>query len=421
MQQKVLVIGSGAREHAICRSLAASKTISHVYCAPGNDGIIGEKISSVAIDELDFEALVGFVKAHEIAFSVVGPEDALCAGIVDYFMAHDLAIFGPKKAAAMLEGSKDFAMQFMHEYQVPTAKFATFTTSKKAIEHVGDFGYPVVIKADGLAAGKGVTIANDKATAESAIKHCFRTKQSQVVLEEYLAGREYSLFVLVNDDKYSILPLAQDHKRAFDGDEGPNTGGMGAYSPLPQLSDDDVLVMEQTIVKPTMKGLIDRKFHYQGILYIGMIWTNEGPKVIEYNVRLGDPEAQVILPRLDCDLAEMIRKVLQKQSLPTYLPQKDAAVIDVVIAAKGYPTAPNLGEELPEFPDEAGIWLDYANVKYQSDDAKLVGAGGRLVSVVAQGKTLDEAQKKVYKYIDGLALSKFHYRKDIAIKAKLGR
>lgn len=411
----VLVIGSGAREHAICRQLAHSETVAHVYCAPGNDGMSAAKITPVAISELDFAALAGFVAANDIAYTVVGPEDALCAGVVDYFQEHDLPIFGPNKTAAQLEGSKDFALRFMNEYAVPTAKFRTYTDSKAALAHVGDFGYPVVIKADGLAAGKGVTIAADEASATAAIERCFRAGEAQVVLEEYLEGPEYSLFLLVNGDHYQLLPLAQDHKRAFDADKGPNTGGMGAYSPLPQLSADQVKELEASVVAPTMQGLQGRNFNYHGVLYIGIVWTSAGPKVIEYNVRLGDPEAQVILPRLASDFAQVVKAIVHGHPLST-LKFTDDAVLTVVVAAQGYPTDPkHHGQVLPQLAELTDVWVDYANVKHS--DAGLVGAGGRLLSVVATAETIAQAQAKAYAYLQKYEFTDCFYRSDIGAKA----
>ena len=299
----LLVVGSGGREHAICKALLKSDKVAKVYCAPGNPGMTFDGIEVVAIDELDFDALKGFVYDNDIEWTFVGPEDALVAGIVDSFREDNLKIFGPEKRAAQLEGSKNYAMEFMDRYHIPTAKFKTYTTSDEAIAGLKEFDEPIVIKEDGLAAGKGVVIAQSYQEAEDEIRLMFRKGQKKVVLEEFLVGNEYSMFLVLSDKSYRILPMAQDHKRAYDNDEGPNTGGMGAYSPLPQLSDAEYQAMITDIVEPTVKGLEAGDYHYHGILYIGMIMTKEGPKVIEYNVRLGDPETQVVLPRVESDFA----------------------------------------------------------------------------------------------------------------------
>ena len=314
----LLVVGSGGREHAICKALLKSEKVAKVYCAPGNPGMTFDGIEVVAINELNFDALKGFVYDNDIEWTFVGPEDALVAGIVDSFREDNLKIFGPDKRAAQLEGSKNYAMEFMDRYHIPTAKFKTYTTSDEAIAGLKEFDEPVVIKEDGLAAGKGVVIAQSYQEAEDEIRLMFRKGQKKVVLEEFLVGNEYSMFLVLSDKGYRILPMAQDHKRAYDNDEGPNTGGMGAYSPLPQLSDAEYQAMITDIVEPTVKGLEAGDYHYHGILYIGMIMTKEGPKVIEYNVRLGDPETQVVLPRVESDFAELIDAAINDKQLPEF-------------------------------------------------------------------------------------------------------
>ncbi|SEM42065.1 phosphoribosylamine--glycine ligase [Ligilactobacillus sp. WC1T17] len=414
-QLKLLVIGSGGREHAIAKQLAQSPHVSHVFVAPGNPLMNNSRdISTVEISENDFDALKGFVFDQGIAWTFVGPEDALCAGIVDSFLADGLKIFGPDKKAAQLEGSKDFAMQFMDRYHIPTAKYKTYQSAAEAILGLKDFAEPVVIKADGLAGGKGVVIAPDKKTAENEIQLMFRKGQKQVVLEEFLAGDEYSMFVVLGQNEYRILPMAQDHKRAFDGDQGLNTGGMGAYSPVPQLSQADYERMVKEVVEPTVKGIWQAQFNYCGLIYIGMILTEQGPKVIEYNVRLGDPETQVVLPRIASDFAELIDAAVNHQQLPQVV-FSSKAVLGVVVASAGYPKAPKTGQKLPELKDEDDVWIDYANVL--GEPQAITGNGGRLVTVVAQADDLKEAQAKAYQTLEKYKFEDCFYRHDIGYKA----
>ncbi len=405
----LLVVGSGGREHAIAKKLLESSHVEHVYVAPGNIGMESEGISTVAIEETDFDALKGFVYDHGIEWTFVGPEDALCAGIVDSFRKDGLKIFGPDKEAARLEGSKDFALEFMEKHHVPTAKYSTFRSSEDAIRGLEKFEEPVVIKADGLAGGKGVVIAKTKAEAEEEIKMMFRKGQEQIVLEEFLSGDEYSMFVVIGEEDYRILPMAQDHKRAYDRDEGPNTGGMGAYSPLPQLSESDYEQMVEEVVEPTINGL--RK---AGLIYIGMILTGQGPKVIEYNVRLGDPETQVVLPRIDSDFAELVDAAINGKPLPE-VKQTENAVIGVVLAAEGYPKSPVKGHKLPELEESGDISIDYANVA--GEFPNVTANGGRLLTAIATAETIEDAQQKIYRYLEEHEFDKCFYRKDIGYKA----
>lgn len=411
---RLLVVGSGGREHAIAKALANSPLVEKVFCAPGNVGMVSDKIEVVNINELDFEALKGLVAEEKIAWTFVGPEDALVAGIVDSFEADGLKIFGPNKQAAQLEGSKDYAMHFMDKYDIPTAKFATYQSSAAAIEGLALFEEPVVIKADGLAAGKGVVIAPTKQAAEAEIKLMFKKGQKQIVLEEFLAGDEYSLFVLIGPSGYRILPMAQDHKRAFDQDKGPNTGGMGAYSPVPQLAQADYQRMLTEVVKPTISGLQKANLNYQGILYIGMILTPKGPKVIEYNVRLGDPETQVVLPRLASDFAELIDAFVNHRDLPE-VKVKPTACLGVVLAAEGYPQNPIKGQTIALQLADSSLDIDYANVT--GNITSLKGAGGRILTVLASAPSLAEAQLKVYECLNSQEQAETFYRKDIGYKA----
>lgn len=411
---KILVVGSGAREHAIAKKLLQSSEVSEVFCAPGNPGMQIDGIKIVQISELAFDALKGFVKENEISWTFVGPENALVAGIVDSFQADGLQIFGPNKRAAQLEGSKDYAMRFMEKYQIPTAKFATYQNSKDAIAGLNEFGLPVVIKADGLAAGKGVVIAQSSSQAIAEIKLMFKKGQKQIVLEEFLDGAEYSLFVMTNSKNWQVLPMAQDHKRAYDHDLGPNTGGMGAYSPVPQLSKTDYQRMLTEVVQPTIDGLKQGNYEYCGIIYIGLILTAQGPKVIEYNVRLGDPETQVVLPRIENDFAKIVTTCLAQAEIPE-LKFSNQAVLGVVIAANGYPQDPLKGQVLPNLSQTKNLTLNYANVI--SQEQTLLGAGGRLVTVVSQATNLNDAQQNAYAYLAKQDLIDCFYRKDIGAKA----
>ena len=338
----------------------------------------------------------------------------MVAGIVDSFEADGLKIFGPNKEAAQLEGSKDYAMRFMDQYQIPTAKFATYQSSETAIAGLKNFSEPIVIKADGLAAGKGVVIAPSKQEAEAEIRLMFKKGQKQIVLEEFLAGDEYSLFVLIGKSGYRILPMAQDHKRAFDQDKGPNTGGMGAYSPVPQLAKVDYQRMLTEVVEPTIAGLKQANLNYQGVLYIGMILTAQGPKVIEYNVRLGDPETQVVLPRLATDFAELINAFVTGADLPE-VKVKPNACLGVVLAAAGYPQAPLKGQAISLQLADESLDIDYANVTGSLDDLK--GAGGRILTVLASAPSLAEAQLKVYECLNSQVQAETFYRKDIGFRA----
>ena len=410
----LLVVGSGGREHAICKSFSKSQKIANIYCAPGNSGMESAGINTINISELDFRALADFVVEKQIDWTFVGPEDALVAGITDYFEERGLAIFGPNKFAAQLEGSKDFALKFMIKHGIPTADYQTFQDAEEANTALKDFVTPIVIKADGLAAGKGVTIAKSKEEAQIVISKMFKNGEKQIVLEEFLNGPEYSLFVVVNGNDFQILPMAQDHKRAYDNDEGPNTGGMGAYSPVPQLSDEDYQKMISKVVAPSIAGLNKDNFDYHGILYIGLILTNQGPKVIEYNVRLGDPETQVVLPRLESDFAELIDNCLNGVKMQQ-IKVNSKACLGIVLAAKGYPNSPVKGQALPHFDEEEGISIDYANVI--AKNGRLYGNGGRILSIVALQDTINNAQLKVRKYISALELDDCYYRNDIGNKA----
>ena len=415
-QVNVLVVGEGGREFAVAKKLQESPRVKQVYCAPGNVGMSTVGVVPIAIAETDFAKLIQFAKEHNVAWTFVGPEDCLVDGIVDEFKAAGLKVFGPDARAAQLEGSKDYALNFMNNYHVPTARHATYRDQTAAINNVGQFGFPVVIKENGLAGGKGVVIAKDRAEAIKTIREMFVNGQARLVIEECLSGPEYSMFVLISNGHYRILPMAQDHKRAFDDDKGPNTGGMGAYSPLPQLSSAVRQQMIDEVLKPTIDGLVAGEYHYHGILYIGLILTDNGPKVIEYNVRPGDPETQVVLPRLDTDLYQLVDAAINDQPLPAISETAEAS-FGVVLASKGYPQKPIHGQELGSFPEGSEVEIDYANVT--GTLSHLQGAGGRLLMVLAQAGTLQEAHDRVYAYLEKLDQPECFYRHDIGAKAGL--
>ena len=409
---KVLVIGSGGREHAIAKQFSIAPSVEKVFVAPGNDGMRGDA-EIVAIDALNFAALAAFVKENEVALTFVGPEQPLAEGIVDYFNEQGLVIFGPTKAAAKIEGSKSYAKDVMNKYGIPTAAHETFTEADKAVAYIKEQGAPIVIKADGLAAGKGVIVAMTEAEAIEAVEDMignqrFGDSSSRVVVEEFLDGEEFSFMSFVHKGQIYPMVIAQDHKRAYDGDKGPNTGGMGAYSPVPQIAEDIVATAYETIVEPTVRAMEAEGVSFTGILYAGLILTAKGPKVIEFNARFGDPETQVVLPRMASDFGEFMVALMEEK--PFDLKWKDEAILGVVVAAEGYPGEVEKGNPLPELSDIAGN-VYHAGTKFV--DGQFVGNGGRVILVAAEAATLKEAQEKVYAAICTKEWDQFFFRKDI--------
>ncbi|HFK9569882.1 TPA: phosphoribosylamine--glycine ligase [Enterococcus faecalis] len=410
----ILVIGRGGREHAIAKKLQQEDKVKTVYCAPGNPGMSGDNIRTVPIGEEQQTELIQFVKNNQIDWTFVGPETPLIEGIVDAFQAAGLLIFGPTKAAAIIEGSKSFAKDFMRKYQIPTAEYRVFQRLVPALEYIEQQGVPIVIKADGLAAGKGVVIAETKAAAKRALVVMMEDQQfgvsgQTVVIEEFLQGEEFSLMAFVSNEKVYPMVIAQDHKRIFDGDAGPNTGGMGAYTPVPQIPEEAVQQAISQVLKPTAKGMVAEKRPFQGILYAGLIQTATGPKVIEFNARFGDPETQVVLARLESPLSEIISSLLVKEQ-PTIV-WNELASVGVVVAAEGYPNQYKTNLPLPEMSGET---IYYAGVT-RSEQA-LVSAGGRIFLAEATASTLEEARKKVYQTLDNYSFPGMYYRKDIGVK-----
>lgn len=414
---KVLVIGRGGREHAICRKVSESPLVEKVFVAPGNPGMT-DVAELVAIEESNHEQLLDFAQSKEVGLTIIGPEVPLLAGLADQFQAAGLKVFGPQKAAAEIEGSKSFAKELMKKYKIPTADYAVFTSYEEARQYVEEKGAPIVIKADGLAAGKGVTVAFTKEAAFAALEEMlvaarFGEASSRVVVEEFLSGEEFSLMAFVNGEVVIPLEIAQDHKRAYDGDEGPNTGGMGAYSPVPQIGSETVQTAVDTILIPAAKVLVQEGRSFCGILYAGLIKTAEGPKVIEFNARFGDPETQVVLPRLQSDLVEVILELLSGGR--PILTWDSQAMLGVVVASKGYPGSYQNGAVLAGLADIDQFVFHAGTAKNQAGD--FVTAGGRVLLVGAKAPGLNEAQAKVYKELEKINCSGIFYRKDIGMKA----
>ena len=410
---KILVIGSGGREHALAKKFMESPQVEEVFVAPGNSGMEKDGIQIIDISELSNDKLVEFAQNQNIGLTFVGPETALMNGVVDAFIKAELPIFGPNKMAAELEGSKDFAKSIMKKYGVPTADYATFDSLEPALAYLDEKGVPLVIKADGLAAGKGVTVAFDIKTAKSALADIFSGGQGKVVIEEFLDGEEFSLFSFVHDGKIYPMPIAQDHKRAFDGDKGPNTGGMGAYSPVLHISKAVVNEALEKVVKPTVAGMIEEGKSFTGILYAGLILTEDGVKTIEFNARFGDPETQVVLPRLKSDLAQAIIDILAGNE-PTLEWLESGVTLGVVVAAEGYPGQAKLGLILPEIPEVLNVY--YAGVS-KNENNQLISSGGRVYLVSETGEDVKSTQKLLYEKLDKLENDGFFYRHDIGSRA----
>ncbi|WP_338787766.1 phosphoribosylamine--glycine ligase [Metabacillus sp. FJAT-53654] len=415
---KVLIIGQGGREHALVWKAAQSNLVEEVFVAPGNDGM-DELATRVSISESDNHGLLEFAKEKNIDLTIVGPEVPLLNGVVNDFEAAGLKVFGPRKEAALIEGSKNFAKEIMFKYNIPTADYQTFTDLEEAKAYVKEKGAPIVIKADGLAAGKGVTVAETIDVAIDSLTEMledgkFGDASSSVVVEEFLAGEEFSLMAFVKGEKVYPMVIAQDHKRAYDNDEGPNTGGMGAYSPVPQISEQVVNTAVETILKPAAKALVSEGRSFTGILYAGLILTTDGPKVIEFNARFGDPETQVVLPRLESDLVESLLAILDDK--PVELVWTSKAVLGVVLASKGYPNEYEKGQAIGQLTEkhvEAVIF--HAGTKKVED--QFVNNGGRVLVVSGYGDTISEAQENAYELVEKIAVPALFYRKDIGNKA----
>ncbi|PEQ83186.1 phosphoribosylamine--glycine ligase [Bacillus sp. AFS006103] len=417
----VLIIGRGGREHAICRKVSESLNVEKVFAAPGNPGM-ADVAELVTIAESEHEQLLQFAKEKGVGLTIIGPEVPLLEGLADKFEAAGLAVFGPRAAAAEIEGSKSFAKELMKKYNIPTADYAVFTNYEDARNYIEEKGAPIVIKADGLAAGKGVTVALTKGEALASIEEMlidakFGAASSRVVIEEFLAGEEFSLMAFVNGEVVVPLEIAQDHKRAFDGDLGPNTGGMGAYSPVPQIGDDTVQTAVETVLIPAAKAMVDEGRSFCGVLYAGLIKTIEGPKVIEFNARFGDPETQVVLPRLKSDFVQVVMELLNGGCPP--LEWDEQAMIGAVVAAKGYPEAYEKGAVLTGLTDINQEVFTFHAGTAKNEEGEFVTAGGRVLLVGAKAGSIVEAQGKVYRELEKLTCDGVFYRKDIGAKAIL--
>lgn len=417
---KLLVVGSGGREHAIAKKLLESQGVEQVFVAPGNDGMTLDGLDLVNIGISEHSKLIEFAKENDIAWSFIGPDDALAAGIVDDFNQAGLKAFGPSRLAAELEWSKDFAKEIMVKYGVPTAAYGTFSDFEEAKAYIEKQGAPIVVKADGLALGKGVVVAETveqavEAAHDMLLDNKFGDSGARVVIEEFLDGEEFSLFAFVNGDKFYILPTAQDHKRAYDGDKGPNTGGMGAYAPVPHLPQSVVDQSVETIIKPVLKGMIAEGRSYLGVLYAGLILTADGPKVIEFNSRFGDPETQIILPRLTSDFAQNITDILDKKA-PAITWLNEGVTLGVVVASEGYPLDYEKGLPLPEKTD-GDIITYYAGAKFAENSRALLSNGGRVYMLVTTADTVSAAQEKIYDQLKKQDTTGLFYRHDIGGKA----
>lgn len=419
---KVLVIGSGGREHAIVWKLAQSKHVDKIYCTPGNAGI-SEIAECIEMDTSDFSALIDFVRYEWIDLTVVGPENPLSKGIVDAFEKDGRKIVGPTKAASQLEWSKVFAKEFMKRHRIPTAEYKVFTSYIQARDYVRIKGAPIVIKADGLAAGKGVIVASTVNEAMDALKlvmkdRAFGDAGNRVVVEECLSGEEASFMVFTDGETIVPMVSSQDHKRVFDSDEGPNTGGMGAYSPAPIITKKlESTIIEKTI-KPAIEGLRSEGIRYKGILYAGLMIKDEKPYVLEFNCRLGDPETQPVLSRLDADLMDIFMAIAGEKLSDISVRWKDEASVCVVLASKGYPGKYEKGKVIHGLDDIKkmdNVFVFHAGTVF--NDNQIITNGGRVLGISALGKDIRTAKEKAYEAIENIHFEGMHYRKDIADKA----
>lgn len=407
---RVLVIGSGGREHAIIDKLSESSLVDKIYAAPGNDGM-KNICELVNIKETDKESLLKFAKDNNIELTVVGPEASLATGIVDLFEANGLKIFGPTKEAAKIESSKEFAKDLMKKYNIPTASYETFTNYDKALEYINTHKIPTVIKYDGLAAGKGVVVAKTYEEANKALLDMLvddKFGEGKVVIEEYLEGVEFSFMCFVDGTNVYPLDISQDHKRAYDNDLGPNTGGMGAYSPVPIISENDVKYALENIMKPVSSALVKEGVSFKGLLYGGLMKTSDGIKVIEFNSRFGDPETEVVLPRLKSDLCKAMLDILDHKK--PLLEWQEAYTLGIVMASKGYPMDYKKGFVIKNL-DKVSSKVYYMGVKQENDN--LLTNGGRVLIVVANGTSVIDAKEKALKDVEKIECDNLFYRTDI--------
>lgn len=416
---KVLIVGSGGREHAIAWKVAQSPKVDKIYCAPGNAGI-AEYAECVPISAMEFDKLAAFAKEHEVDLTVIGMDDPLVGGIVDVFEAQGLRVFGPRKNAAILEGSKAFSKDLMKKYNIPTAAYETFTDPYKALEYLQTAKMPIVLKADGLALGKGVLICNTLEEAQAGVKEIMEDKKfgsagNQMVIEEFMTGREVSVLSFVDGDTIRIMTSSQDHKRALDGDQGLNTGGMGTFSPSPFYTKEVDEFCKKYIYQPSVDAMKKEGRTFKGIIFFGLMLTADGPKVLEYNARFGDPETQVVLPRMKNDIVEVFEACIDGTLNQIELEFEDNAAVCVVLASDGYPVKYEKGFKihgLEKFKDADGYYVFHAGTKFD-EDGDIVTNGGRVLGVTAKGKDLKEARANAYKATEWIDFANKYMRHDI--------
>ena len=415
---KVLVVGGGGREHAICWKISKSSKVSKIYCAPGNAGI-AEVAECVNIKAMEFDKLAAFAKDNQIDLTVVGMDDPLVGGIVDVFEAEGLRVFGPRKNAAILEGSKAFSKDLMKKYHIPTAAYETFTSPEEAKKYLETSKYPIVLKADGLALGKGVLICETKEDAMAGVNELMLDKKfgsagNTIVVEEFMTGREVSVLSFVDGNTIKIMSSAQDHKRAKDGDQGLNTGGMGNFSPSPFYTDEVDAFCKKYVYQATVDAMKAEGRPFKGVIFFGLMLTPEGPKVLEYNARFGDPEAQVVLPRMENDIIEVMEACVDGKLDQIDLKFEDNAAVCVVLASDGYPVKYEKGIPIhgfENFKDKDGYYCFHAGTKFK--DGEIVTNGGRVLGITAKGETLKEARKNAYAATEWISFANKYMRHDI--------
>lgn len=415
---KVLIVGSGGREHAIAWSVAKSPKVDKIYCAPGNAGI-AEFAECVNIKAMEFDKLVAFAKENAIDLTIIGMDDPLVGGVVDAFESEGLRVFGPRKNAAIIEGSKAFSKDLMKKYKIPTAAYENFIDPDEAIKYLETAKMPIVLKADGLALGKGVLICNTLEEAKEGVKTLMLDKQfgdagNEIVIEEFMTGREVSVLAFCDGKTIKCMTSAQDHKRAKDGDQGLNTGGMGTFSPSPFYNDEVEAFCEKYVYQSTIDAMASEGRPFTGILFTGLMITEDGPKVLEYNARFGDPEAQVVLPRMKNDIIDVMEACIDGKLSDVELEFEDNAAVCVVLASDGYPEKYDKGFEikgLDTFKDKDGYYVFHAGTKFDGD--KIVTNGGRVLGVVAKGENLKAARANAYKATEWIDFANKYKRNDI--------
>lgn len=415
---KVFIVGSGGREHAIAQACAKSKRVDEIYCAPGNAGI-GQIAECVPIGAMEFDKLVAFAKEKEIDFTIIGMDDPLVGGVVDAFEAEGLRVFGPRKNAAILEGSKAFSKDLMKKYHIPTAEYENFDDADKALAYLETAKMPIVLKADGLALGKGVLICNTLEEAKAGVKEIMLDKKfgdagNHMVVEEFMTGREVSVLSFVDGKTIKIMSSAQDHKRAKDGDQGLNTGGMGTFSPSPFYTEKVDEFCKKYIYQATVDAMAAEGRPFQGVIFFGLMLTEDGPKVLEYNARFGDPEAQVVLPRMKNDIIDVMEACVEGRLNEIDLQFEDNAAVCVVLASDGYPVAYEKGKEirgLENFEGKEGYYCFHAGTALK--DGRIVTNGGRVLGITAKGSDLKEARANAYAATEWVEFSNKYKRNDI--------